>query len=354
MEVPIKQQTHFLSWLTICIFVATGFFLFGQASQAQAVTISQLNLEVNADPGDTIDQVVQVYDDSKSGVTVFPWVYNFTQDPSREGSALILTDPKDLKPDRAWIKFDQPLVTLPADGTLVDFPYRIEVPADAEPGTHLISLVFRTRAPQDAEEEGTEVIIGANVALDIFLKVSGITLDSIDADFQVGHFGVTDQQVSLAERKSSFIPKTFFTKPPVDFLLEVINDGNTHQKPDGNIKIINDLLGGEPEQYPINQDGKIILPGTTRLFETPRFGQGFMFGKYRAQLTLLYGNPLRPINKEVSFWIVPVLEISIVLGILLLILILIILYILWRKKKDREKEQRIREQVRQEMQRPPQ
>ncbi|MBI5037580.1 MAG: hypothetical protein HZC01_02670 [Candidatus Kerfeldbacteria bacterium] len=350
MEVPRRQHTHFLFWLTISVCVATGFFLFGHVSQAQAVTISQLNLEINADPGETIEQVVQVYDDSKSGVTVFPWVYNFTQDPSREGSALILTDPKDLKPDRAWIQYDQALVALPADGTLVDFPYRIVVPEDAEPGTHLISLVFRTRAPQDAEEEGTEVIIGANVALDIFLKVSGVTIDTIDADFQVGHFANTDPQTSLAERKKTFTPKTFFTKPPVDFLLEVVNQGNTHQKPDGNIKIINDLIGGEPEQYAINQDGKIVLPGTSRLYETPRFGQGFMFGKYRAQLTLLYGNPLKPLNKEVSFWIVPVLEISIALGILLLLIVSVIFYIIWRRKKDREKEQRIREQVRQEMQ----
>jgi len=329
--------------------LALGALLVSWGRPAHAVTISQLLPEFTAKPGDTIEQVVQLYDDSMQGVTVYPTVYNFTADPDKEGAVLILTDPKDFRPDREWLKFDQTEVTLPEAGTLVDFPYRIEVPKNAEPGTHLISLVFQTKPVLDPDQRGAAVYIGSNVATNIFLKVLGTTIDQIELDFQAGVFSNDDPELSAAERRQYFTPKTFFLKPPVDFLVIANNTGNTHQKPDGNIKIVNDLFGGNPEKLLINPENRIILPDTERSFASPSFGQGLMFGKYRAKLTLVYGEPLRPVEKEIVFWIVPLVEILIVLGILLFIVVLIIVIVKLRKKKsekqDKEKEDRMRKEI---------
>lgn len=329
------------------VFLLIGLCLI--APSARAVTISELTVEINAQPGETIERTSRLYDDSLSGVTVYPWVLNFTEDPSREGSAMLIEDPKELKPDREWIKFDSNSIVLPADGTLVDFPYRIVLPRDAEPGTHLISIVYRTRPQPKDTAEGSMVYVGTNVVTNIFLRVAGTTIDQIEVEFFSGTYTNKDPVVPLVERNKTFVKKTFFTKPPVDFMLVVNNTGNTHQKPDGNVKLFNDLFGGNYEKLSINRESKIVLPGTDRSYEVPSFGQGFMVGKYRARLTLLYGNPLREVTKEISFWIIPIKELLIALLILILIIVLIWLLRRRRRRKEKEKEKKLREDIMREM-----
>jgi len=385
---------YYMLSLSGCVAFFIGAILF--ATPAKAITISQINVELVLRPGETIEQLVQLYDESFTGATVYPVVYNFTASPTSEGSALILTDPKDLKPDRAWVKWskeeivaanvvegeegvdveadediegetdedaeeetglgygqeDVPL-KLPVEGTLYDFPYRIEVPQDAEPGTHLISLVFQLRPAEKTITEGAAVYIGSNVATNIFVKVLGATIDDIDVEFKSGVFAKKGPDVTVAERKEFFLPKSFFLKPPVDFLVTVDNKGNTHQKPDGNIKVVNDLFGSRTEEIQVNEVNKIILPGTERTFEVSSYGQGFMFGKYRAKITLLYGDPLKPLEKEIAFWIVPVTEMSIAGGGV--IVIAVPSFILWRILRKRrirftiEREEKLRQQIIEEL-----
>lgn len=395
------------SFILIIISVLV-FIPFFNIQPASALTISQLNVELVARPGETIDQLVQLYDESLTGATVYPVVYNFTEYADNEGAALILTDPADLKPSHEWIQWDADAVatansgddtvadsasntnadsnintdslesaiegsdetvtadselagygqeelplTMPSDGTLFDFPYKIIIPQDAEPGSHLISLVFQTRPAENTATEGSAVYIGSNVAANIFLKVLGTTIDDIDVEFKAGTYTNDDPKLSPAEKKEFFEPKTLFLKPPVDFLVTMINGGNTHQKPDGNIKIINDLFGSRIEEIQVNELNMIILPDTDRVFEVDSYGQGFMFGKYRAKITLLYGDPLRPVGKEISFWIVPLVEILIALAILIIIITTIII-IRKRGKKKREKreeerDKKIREEIMKEM-----
>jgi len=291
---------------------------------------------------------------SLQGLPVYPVVYNFIEDPTLPGTALVVTDPADLKPDREWVKFVAEKIDLPADGSRVQFPYRIEIPKDGEPGTHLISLVFRTLPPQ-IEGERTTVAVGTNVAANIFLKVSGATIDAITPQLRVGAFAKRDETLSPSEQAKNFVDKKLFFKPPVDFLVAIQNNGNTHQKPDGNIKIYNDLFGSTADQVSVNRDNKIILPGSTRTFLTDSFGHGFMFGKFRAKLTMIYGNPLRDVSDEVEFWIIPVVELLITLGVLLL---LVIMLIIWRKiakrrleAKEKQKEDEMRKTLRQEIER---
>lgn len=239
----------------LLLFLAVSLFF---SSPALAVTISQPIVELNVQPGTIIDEVVQLYDDSKLGITVYPWVYNFTEDPEREGTAQLIYNPAELKPNRDWIKFEGNHLELPADGSLVDFPYRIEVPDDGEPGTHLLALTFRSRPPIQAELEGSTVYVGSNVVTSIFLKVAGEVLDKIDADFQAGTYLRRDPGLTPAELKKYFKVKKFFIKPPVEFLLTIYNQGNTHQKPDGNVRIVNTLFGGSPEKLLVNPENKII------------------------------------------------------------------------------------------------
>jgi len=376
-----KNKHIFSKYCMLSVAVMTAFFIFTLllATPVKAITISQTNLELVARPGETIEQLVQLYDESYTGATVYPVVYNFTADPESEGSALILTDPKDLKPDHAWVKWSptqltaedageeeevtedeeqtvpddlgqvETPITLPVEGTLADFPYWIEIPKDAEPGTHLISLVFQLKPAEQIDTEGAAIYIGSNVATNIFLKVLGVTIDDIEVDFQSGIFTNKSDNITVKERKKSFQQKSFFLKPPVDFLVTVNNKGNTHQKPDGKIKIVNDLFGSRTEEILVNQENRIILPGTDRTFEVSSFGQGFMFGKYRAKIVLLYGDPLRPVEKEISFWIVPLVEILVAQAIILLIIITIIVVRKIRKKKreqkEKEKEEKMRQQI---------
>ncbi|XOU94132.1 MAG: hypothetical protein ACNFW9_04780 [Candidatus Kerfeldbacteria bacterium] len=375
------MKKSFLSIIAVAIILMASIFI---SQPAEAVTISQLNLEIVARPGETIDeQLVQLYDESFSGATVYPVVYNFTESPEKEGAVLILTDPQDLKPDRSWIQWanvpitaeeteenvdadevdveeteedidivygqEEIPITMPAEGTLVDFPYKIVVPRDAEPGTHLISLVFQLKPSKETDSDGAAVYVGSNVATNIFIKILGATIDDIEVDFQSGVFTNKDPKLSPADKKDFFESKNFFLKPPIDFLITIDNQGNTHQKPDGNIKIINDLWGSRTEEIQVNEVNKIILPGTDRTFEVPSYGTGLMIGKYRAKITLLYGDPLRPVQKEISFWIIPLVEILIILGTIILIIIIIVIIRRMRKgkreAKEKDKEEKMRQQI---------
>ncbi len=389
-----KNKHIFSKYCMLPVAGITGFFIVAIlfATPVQAVTISQINVELVLRPGETIEQLVQLYDESFTGATVYPVVYNFTADPDSEGSALILTDPKDLKPDRAWVQWSKEEIVaanvvegeegvdveadedieggsdedaeeetelgygqedvalkLPVEGTLYDFPYRIEVPQDAEPGTHLISLVFQLKPAEQIDSVGSAVYIGSNVATNIFVKVLGATIDDIDVEFKSGVFTNKEPNIPASERKDSFVEKRFFLKPPVDFLVTVDNQGNTHQKPDGNIKIVNDLWGSRTEEIQVNEVNKIVLPGTNRTFEVEGYGQGFMFGKYRAKITLLYGDPLKPVQKEIAFWIVPLVEILIVSAAILPLIIIIIIIRKLRKKKRLRKEKEKEEEMRQKI-----
>lgn len=338
---------------TPLLVISLAFGLFWLSHSAGALTITQQNIELNAKPGDVITKVVDVYDESLAGLTVFPAAYNFRQDATLEGSSLLITDPADMTPDHEWLKFDIDKIELPKDATLVPLTYRIEVPPDAEPGTHLIALAVRT-TPPEISGEGVKVTIGTIVASNIFLKVAGATVDSIDVDFKVGLYGNHNERVPYEQRKDSFKEQTFFQKPPVDFFISVRNTGNTHQKPDGNIAVRNDILGTS-ETIPVNSINRIILPTSERSFEVESFGQGFMFGKYRAKLTLLYSKSgkLTEATKQVSFWIVPVVELSIVLGSLLLLIILILIIRKLAKRQrirqEQKKEAEMRERVRREV-----
>lgn len=321
--------------LCLGLVIIGSFFLTAQT--AQAITITEFTVELNADPGETIARSVEIYDDALKGATVYPVVLNFRQDPEQEGVAQIITDPDQLKPDRTWMKYDVDHVDLPADGSRVPFPYRIEVPPDADPGTHLISLVFQTLPPEASGE--TTVRISSQVVTNFFIKIAGATRDAIDLTFKVGEFTKHDASLAPAEQAAFFREKTFFLKPPVEFLVKIANTGNTHQKPDGNVKIYKDLFGsGVVDQFSVNRDNRIIVPGGSRTFSLPSFGQGLMIGKYRAKLTMIYGDPLRDATKEVTFWIIPVVELAIALGALIIIIVLtvIIRKIVKRRRDKRE------------------
>jgi len=113
------------------------------AAPVRAITISQLNVELVIRPGETIEQLVQLYDESFTGATVYPVVYNFTADPNSEGSALILTDPKDLKPDRAWVKWSKEEIVA---ANVVEGEEGVDVEADED---------IEGGSDEDAEEENT-------------------------------------------------------------------------------------------------------------------------------------------------------------------------------------------------------
>lgn len=316
--------------LIILIVIITGIIVW--IPRAKALTITEYMVELNADPGEVFERKMKLYDDARQGATVYISTANFMEDPDKEGTALVITDPKELKPDREWIKLEKDQLDIPATGEMVSFIYKIEIPKDAEPGTHLISIVFGTEPPE-AKPEGTTVSLSTHVADLIFLRVAGATIDSLEAEFKTGQYLNNDPAISIAERQKSFQEKYFFIKPPVDFLVRVINKGNTHQRPSGNIKIQNDLFGKAYEKIPVNLENYLVLPDTSRSFEVDSFGQGFMFGKYRAKLTLIYGDPLKGYNKEMVFWIVPLKEILIALAILLPIIIIIIVIVKIIKKR---------------------
>ncbi|MFH1508869.1 MAG: hypothetical protein ABIE68_01775 [bacterium] len=318
-------------------------FFIATPASAQAISIMAPEYNYQVKPGETITETVRLFDNTLNGKTVYPAVYNFTQSEDSQGTIRVITDPTELLDDINWVKISQNAIQVPSDGSIVEVKMTITIPQDARPGAHLVTVAYSDSPPaEDVVPGTTNINLVSQLLCNLFITVVGPASETMEADFKVGRVGGEDvDMMSPEQRQKNFKEKKFFLKPPVDFLLTGTNTGDTLITPSGNISIYNDLFGGKQtgEQLLINDSANRILPDTGRAIETPRFGDGIMIGKYRAKMTLVYGTPAQGIEITKSFWIVPVVEIAIVLGSLLILTLLITLYIHWRKKKREELEE---------------
>lgn len=279
-------------------FVSTLFFpeSFAFAQGGIGIKISPSLVEERVDPGQVLEGSLTVTNEN-GGTQTF---YVQTRDiiDMRESGAPIFADEDDTEKRTAgWI---EPLVqsfTL-AVGESTQLPYRITVPETAEPGSHS-AAIFVTREADPVAESGAGV--GFHVASLISLRVSGEVTD----DLQLRSFSTL---------------RAFHTTPAVTFEARLENNGNVTQRPQGIISISN-MFGKEVGKVDMNDTAGAILPHTERLYTVDWQPDGFMFGRYTAMLSVVYGDLVRKtITRELSVWIVPVKEVGIVLGGVVLLL----------------------------------
>ena len=219
-------------------------------SNAQAVSISPLNFEVNANPGDVMSNIVRIYNDTDADMPVSMGVQDFVA-AGEKGEVLIKEGGNATYGLENWVTLNPQTFTIPPNSSqLIEFTIR--VPANAEPGGHYASVL----ASISGSVSGTGTGVAQKVGSLLLLNVAGDVVENL---------GVSD-----------FEAPTFSEYGPESLSARFSNDGTVHLKPRGFV-LVKNMFGGEVAKVDLPQLN--VLPQSTRKVDIP-LKLGNQFGRY--------------------------------------------------------------------------
>jgi len=291
----MKYKLHLMTVGAIVAIMAvfTGFVFAQQPTTTDTIvlSVSPQVFEINANPGDTVTDSFKIVNGTDIDLTLTATPKNFT--PEGEEGGVSLTEDTTSYSLASWITVSPNTVVLPARGSQI-FDFDIVVPVNAEAGSHLGSVIVQTKAA-DLDESGVA----------ISQETGPLMLLSISGDVQYG------------AQIASFTTDSFWEKGPVVFETRITNSGNVHSKPRGTIEIKN-MFGKVVTTIDVQE--KNVLPDSTRLLLDEWAADGFMVGKYTANLALVYGPDDTIMTSSTSFVVFPYKTIvPITLGVILLV-----------------------------------
>jgi hypothetical protein len=258
-------------------------------------------VEERLDPGATAAGTITVTNENGGVQTYYIGTRNITsQDDNGKPifSDIASGDPLEAA---SWIVPAQESVVLDV-GESATVPYTIKVPDNASPGSYF-AAIFVTREADVTSESGAGV--GFQVASLFTIRVNGSVVE-----------GLTVNEFST--------DKAAYTDTTFTFTARMTNTGTVHQRPVG-IIALTDMLGNEVTIEPalqLNERGGVVMPREDRLFETVYTHDGFLFGRYTATLSTLYGEAEKETRNNVTtFWVFPLKEIGVAAGLLTLVLL---------------------------------
>jgi len=255
------------------------------ANAAQGIEISPALVELNAARGQTYNVNLDVMNVTASEL-------NYTSSTDDFGAADESGSPKvdltgSLPPAasiKTWVQMIPEFTLKSRKSTVVNV--QITIPNDAEPGGHYGVVRFSGSAPEVADNG---VGLAASAGVLILIRVDGVINESANlASFY-----------TAAGDKQSW----FFENSPIKFVTRIQNDGNIHVKPTGVIEV-HDMFGGLVSTIPVNAEKGNVLPSSIRRFEGD-LNKDWMFGRYKASLTLGYGTTGQAITATAEFWVIP-------------------------------------------------
>lgn len=317
----IGFSTAFLLGLAVL-----GGFVWAQQSTLDALgaTISPTSAELVVNPGEQVKKSVRITNQTNQTITykVSPVDFRVV---GTEGAVSVeqTDDPK----SSAWFSLSPTQFTLAA-GANRKVDYVINVPPNAEPGGHFVSILFEPQTDSDISGPGAAVI--QRVGSLVLMRVSGNITEKARIQRLVpksyvgtwteatGTDGKTKILIPTDEQLNQEQPKRYFSKGPVGFDLFVKNEGNVHVKPAGTLKI-KDLFGREVK---VALDPRNVFPGGERR-STAIWPTKWLWGiYYTAEVTALYGDTNQVMMAKTSFWGFPLPALLAVVGLTLFVLLL--------------------------------
>lgn len=277
------------------------------AESGQAFSISPPLLELNANPGETINAEIKLTNVSAGPLSMSAQTNDFGS-KNETGEPNIIFDTDKNTSDRYTLKS---WITTPKEFTLqskqtLSLIVPITVPQNAEPGGHYAVVRFTGSSPAASPQQ---VALSASIGSLILLKVSG----DIRQDAKVEDFYTA---------APNFEKTSFFESSPVAFVTRIKNQGNLHIKPTGTVTI-KDMFGKEVAAHRINGDPSkekeqpgSILPQSVRRFDAVH--KEGLFGRYTATMKLEYADG-KTLEKSTQFWVIPYR--AIIVGILILVIL---------------------------------
>jgi hypothetical protein len=287
--------------ISVWIICVLSLFL---APCVQAVTIEPTKQTAILDPGTSGFFELSVLNNEDTTKFFVPEVDVFSVD-SESGSPIFGMADVATK----WIRVEPAQLTL-APGERGVFKYIVDIPEFEPTGGHYLALFARQSG------SGGQVSIGSRAGSLLYLYVAGEAQES-------------------ASKEYFFSEKKLFFKGENMVHLALINSGNVHLDPAGEI-VLFDMWGNEVDRRPLNSEHHIMLPGG-EWKKSFSFSDGLMgnqFGSFSVKANISYGYSEQIINLSSGFWYVPRFFLIIVAGLIGLIgLVFLIIFINKKKKR---------------------
>lgn len=277
------------------------FLIFPFVSQAAStLTIVPVLFEDTALPGQVLKKKIKVINDDNQEKEILINIQDFVA-KGEEGQQEFLP----FDPERrtfslaAWIYPEERTFVI-GPGQEKEIKLNIEIPEDAEAGGHYAAVFF-----------GPKVIAGAPGMV--------TTIGQVGSLFLLRVAGPIEEKAEIKEFSSS---RRFYQSPPVDFSIRLENKGNVHLKPKGEI-IIKNIFKRKAGEVEVNSKGGSVLPQSIRKYQSS-WTKKWTIGRYTALANVKYGNSNQLVQKEISFWVIPVVKLLIgflVLGIIIILII---------------------------------
>lgn len=323
--------------LVLTLLLSFGFFFVlsatevsAQVEQGLSLRVSPPILEIDIEPGTTYSDYIKFENINEfESLTLYPQILSFKA-RGEEGAQEFLEDSEEtLTYSLAqWVNISTDTLEVEPLERVV-LPFTITVPEDAEPGGRYAAILLGNQP--NILEAGNNVALGAQTGTIILAKIEGDVYESAKINqFNTG-----------LER---------YQYPPVDFNIVVENTGNVHVKPVGVIEITN-LFGMVVDEVVVNDAGGNVLPESTRKFTPSWEREKFTLGRYKATLSLEYGEESQKfLTDSLSFWVLPMKEIIIASVVILIAIVLLVVLIKSYNKMIVKKALKMQQQGNQENQ----
>jgi hypothetical protein len=280
------------------------------AQEALSVTITPPLFQLTVGPGESWSSSVKVVNNNSYPVSYAAQVVDFeAQGETGQGKFVPLietfaNEPKSGDSLGSWIEISKDPITIEA-GESAQIQFTVRVPESADPGGHYAAIMIGPSS--EDRESGSHMKVSSFVTSLLFVRIKGEVVES----GRIREFGTE---------------RTLYQRPEANFVLRFENTGNTHLRPQGSITLYN-MYGKERGQVLINEKSNFgnVLPRSIRKFQFSWSGEESLLdiGRYSAVVTLGYGeNGKQNTSATTYFWVVPLVPVSITLGIALFFLLL--------------------------------
>lgn len=264
------------------------------ASASLGSSVAPPVYDLMAKPGETFSKIMNVRNDSSGSQSFRMVVQGISSSNEVGGLNFLPVSSADLS---GWMSVSPEDFTL-APGQSKDVTVTVKVPASAAPGGHYATVFAQSGGPQTGGAQ-----ISSMVGSAFLVRVSGRVVESADV-------------VEFSTAQARVIPGQ-----PIEFTVRAKNTGNTHIRPQGTIEVFNGDI--KVDEIAVNPEGLTVLPGAVRKFEV-QSNKTLPAGRYRAQMTMVYGAGQSISVPAVSFMVVGEMSIATVVAIVLAIFVLIL------------------------------
>ena len=261
-------------------------------------SISPPSFDIKGNPGDVLNNSVKIENITNQPLELTAKAISFVA-YGNEGQ-IQLTDEDSTYSIKSWVTFQNPEFTV-QPGEVKLFNYFINIPQNAQPGSHFGSIVFST-SPTASQASSAQIV--QEIGSVILIKLPGDVVE----------------KATISSFKSD---SNYFTNPKVKLDSILDNTGSVVVQPSGTLTI-QDVFGNTVQTIVVQP--KNILPGSQRVFD-----QEFDFDKvgfFKAKLEMKYGTD-KTLSADTTFI---ALYTQRLIPILIIVIVLIILLVVFRKR----------------------